>query len=138
MDNSPLHYQTITELADRIRKGEITAAQLTEKLLDRIDSLDGRLNAFKLLCSEQALEQARGADQKLSNGTDLGLLQGIPYAAKDLFDVQGLPTAAGSKLLENNTAAEDCRAIHSLSEAGMILTGKTNTCLLYTSPSPRD
>lgn len=127
MDKLPLHYQTITDLADSIRKGEITSTQLTENLLDRIDSLDGRLNAFKLLCPEQALEQARIADRELRNGNDLGPLHGIPYAAKDLFDVKGLPTAAGSKLLENNTAAQDSRAIRSLSEAGMILAGKTNT-----------
>jgi aspartyl-tRNA(Asn)/glutamyl-tRNA(Gln) amidotransferase subunit A len=127
MDKPPLHYQTITDLADRIRKGEITSTQLTEKLLGRIDSLDDKLNAFKWPCPEQALEQARAADRDLNNGRDTGVLHGIPYAAKDLFDVKGLPTAAGSKLLENNTAAEDCRAIHSLSEAGMILAGKTNT-----------
>jgi len=127
MDKLPLHYQPITELADRIRKGEITSTQLTENLLGRIDSLDGQLNAFKLLCPEQAREQARTADQELSNGNDSGVLHGIPYAAKDLFDVKGLPTAAGSKLLENNIAAEDSRAIHSLSDAGMILAGKTNT-----------
>jgi aspartyl-tRNA(Asn)/glutamyl-tRNA(Gln) amidotransferase subunit A len=127
MDKLPLHYQPITELADRIRKGEITSTQLTENLLGRIDSLDGQLNAFKSLCPEQAREQARTADQELSNGNDSGVLHGIPYAAKDLFDVKGLPTAAGSKLLENNIAAEDSRAIHSLSDAGMILAGKTNT-----------
>ena len=127
MDNSSLHHQTITELADRIRKGEITSTQLTENLLGRIDALDGKLNAFKLLCPEQAREQARAADQELSNGNDSGVLHGIPYAAKDLFDVKGLATAAGSKLLENNTAVEDSRAIHSLSTAGMIFAGKTNT-----------
>ena len=127
MEKLPLHYQTITDLADSIRKGEITSTQLTQNLLDRIDSLDGRLNAFKLLCPEQALEQARAADQELNNGKDPGVLHGIPYAAKDLFDVKGLPTTAGSKLLENHTAAEDSQAIHDLSEAGMILAGKTNT-----------
>jgi aspartyl-tRNA(Asn)/glutamyl-tRNA(Gln) amidotransferase subunit A len=127
MDKSPLHYQTLTDLADRIRKGEITSTQLTENILGRIDSLDGRLNAFKLLCPDLALEQARAADQELSSGNDTGILHGIPYAAKDLFDVKGLPTAAGSKLLESNTAAEDSRVIQSLSEAGMILAGKTQT-----------
>jgi len=127
MDKPSISYQTITDLADRIRKGDITSTQLTENILDRIDSLDGQLNAFKLLCPDQALEQARAADQELSNGNDSGVLHGIPYAAKDLFDVKGLPTAAGSKLLENNIAAEDSRAIHSLSDAGMILAGKTNT-----------
>jgi aspartyl-tRNA(Asn)/glutamyl-tRNA(Gln) amidotransferase subunit A len=127
MGKPPLHYQTITNLADSIRMGEITSTQLTKNLLGRIDSLDGKLNAFKLLCPEQALEQARAADQQLNNGKDLGVLHGIPYAAKDLFDVKGLPTAAGSKLLEKNTAAEDSRAIHRLSQAGMIFSGKTNT-----------
>ncbi|CAB1078518.1 hypothetical protein JY97_00260 [Alkalispirochaeta odontotermitis] len=123
----PLHYQTITELADRIRRGEISASQLTENLLDRIGMLDGKLNAFKLPCPELALERARAADQELKNGNDLGVLHGIPYAAKDLFDVKGLPTAAGSRLLEKNIAAEDSRAIRSLAAAGMILAGKTNT-----------
>ena len=127
MDKSPLHYQTITDLADSIRKGEITSTRLTENLLDRIDSLDDRLNAFKLLCPEQALEQARAADQELNGGKNSGILQGIPYAVKDLFDVKGLPTAAGSRLLESNTAAENSRATHSLSEVGMIFTGKTHT-----------
>jgi len=127
MDKSPLHYQTITDLADRIRKGDITSTLLTENLLARIDSLDDRLNAFKLLCPDQALEQAHAADRELNSGKDLGFLHGIPYAVKDLFDVKGLPTAAGCKLLESNTAAEDSRAIHSLTEAGMILAGKANT-----------
>jgi aspartyl-tRNA(Asn)/glutamyl-tRNA(Gln) amidotransferase subunit A len=127
MEKLPLHYQTITDLADRIRKGEITSTQLTEKLLDRVDLLDGKLNAFKLLCPEKALEQARAADLELSSGNESGVLHGIPYAAKDLFDVKGLPTAAGAKLLENNIAGTDSRAIDRLSQAGMILCGKTNT-----------
>jgi aspartyl-tRNA(Asn)/glutamyl-tRNA(Gln) amidotransferase subunit A len=127
MDNRPLHYQTITELADRIRKGEISSTQLTENLLGRIDLLDGKLNAFKLRCPEQALEQARAADQALSHGNDAGVLHGIPYTAKDLFDVKGLPTAAGAKLLESNIAQTDSRAIQRLTRAGMILCGKANT-----------
>jgi len=127
MEKLPLHYQTITDLADSLRKGEITSTQLTEKLLARIDSLDGKLNAFKLTCPEQAFERARAADQDLADGKDTGVLHGIPYAVKDLFDVKGLPTAAGSRLLEKNTATEDSRATQRLSEAGMILSGKTNT-----------
>ncbi|MBW2429875.1 MAG: amidase, partial [Deltaproteobacteria bacterium] len=72
-------------------------------------------------------EGARKADQEIGAGRDLGGLHGIPFAAKDLFDVKGLHTAAGSKLLEKNTAAADCQVIHRLSQAGMILSGKTNT-----------
>ncbi len=127
MNKLPLHYQTITDLADGIRKGEFTSIQLVQNLLERIESLDGRLNAFRMTCAEEALGQAQAADRQISNGKDSGILHGIPYAVKDLFDVKGLPTAAGSKLLEKNIAAEDAQAIRKLSQAGMILSGKTNT-----------
>jgi aspartyl-tRNA(Asn)/glutamyl-tRNA(Gln) amidotransferase subunit A len=127
MDKLPLHYQTITDLADGIRKGEITSAQLVQNLLERIESLDGRLNAFRLTCAEQALEQARDADRQIRDGKASGILHGIPYAVKDLFDVNGLPTSAGSKLLEKNIAVEDACAVRKLSQAGMNLAGKTNT-----------
>jgi aspartyl-tRNA(Asn)/glutamyl-tRNA(Gln) amidotransferase subunit A len=127
MEKLPLHYQPITELAGGIRNGEITSAQLVQHLLERIESLDGRLNAFRLKCPEKALEQAQAADRRIRNGNASGILHGIPYAVKDLFDVKGQPTAAGSKLLEKNIAAADAQAVSRLSQAGMILSGKTNT-----------
>ena len=127
MDRPPLHYQTITALADAIRKGEITSTQLVQNLLDRIKSLDGRLNAFRVTCPERALEQAHAADRQIRDGKDSGILHGIPYAVKDLFDVKGLPTTAGSSLLEKNIAAADAHAVHQLNRSGMILLGKTNT-----------
>jgi len=127
MEKPPLHYQTITELADGLRRGEITSSGLVEKMLERIASLDGKLNAFRLTCPEKALEQAQAADRQLKDGQDSGILQGIPYAVKDLFDVKGMPTSAGAKLLEKNMAAEDAQAVSRLSQAGMIIAGKTNT-----------
>jgi aspartyl-tRNA(Asn)/glutamyl-tRNA(Gln) amidotransferase subunit A len=127
MDKPPLHYQTIADLADGIRKGEISSTQLVENLLDRIQSLDGQLNAFRLTCPERALEQAAAADRQIKDGKDPGILHGIPYAVKDLFDVKGLPTTAGASLLEKNIAAADAHAIRQLNRAGMILLGKTNT-----------
>lgn len=127
MEKLPLHYQTISELADGIRCGDITSVQLVQRLLERIESLDGRLNAFRLTCPEKALEEARAADRQRRDGGDLGILHGIPYAVKDLFDVRGLATAAGSKLLEKNIAAADAQAVSRLSQAGMIFSGKTNT-----------
>ena len=127
MDKINLHYGNIIHIAGRIRKGEISSTELVEYLLARIESLDDKLNAFQLLCNESAIEQARSADQALRAGKDLGVLHGIPYAAKDLFDVKGLPTKAGSKSLERNIASKDAAVIHKLSQAGMILLGKTNT-----------
>ena len=127
MDRLPLHYQTITDLADGFRKGEMTSTRLVQNLLDRIKSLDGRLNAFRLTCPEHALEQAAAADRQIREGKARGILHGIPYAVKDLFDVKGLPTTAGASLLEKNIAAANSHAVEQLNRAGMILLGKTNT-----------
>lgn len=127
MGHLPLHYQTISDLAAGMRRGEISASRLVQNLLERITMLDGNLNAFRLTCPERALEQAEAADRLINAGKDPGILCGIPYAAKDLFDVKGLPTAAGSSLLEESIAAADAHAIRRLNRAGMILIGKTNT-----------
>jgi len=127
MDETVLHYQTIGSLARGIREGKLSPVELTEHCLSRIASLDGKLNAFRLVCRERAMSQARAAEIALKGGQDLGPLHGIPYAAKDLFDVMGVPTTAGTSLLESNTAEEDSTAIHRLTRAGMIMLGKTNT-----------
>ena len=128
MNEKNLPYESITELANGIRKGEYSSTELTEYFLERIAALEDNLNAFRLVCPERALDQARAADKVLrSVDKDPGLLHGIPYAVKDLFDVSGLPTTAGAKLLEDNIAIEDSKAVQQLSRAGMILLGKTNT-----------
>ena len=127
MKNTPLHFQSISELARRLRRNEISPVELTEHYLSRIDSLDAKLNAFRLVCRDRALEAARAAESDLRAGRNLGILHGIPYAVKDLFDVKGLPTTAGSSLLEKNTAAAHSQAVRKLTQAGMILLGKTNT-----------
>jgi aspartyl-tRNA(Asn)/glutamyl-tRNA(Gln) amidotransferase subunit A len=127
MENTPLHYQTIAELAQGIRNGEVSIVELTEHLFQRIDQLDPALNAYRLVCRERALEEAKAMDGLLRAGNDLGPLHGIPYGAKDLFDVMGMPTTAGSKLLEKNIASADAPVIRKLSQAGMVFTGKTNT-----------
>lgn len=130
MDRINFHFEGIAHIADRIRKGEISSTELVGYLIARIESLDEKLNAFQLVCSESAIEQAKSADRALRTGKDLGLLHGIPYAAKDLFDVKGLPTKAGAKLLERNIATKNATVINKLSQAGMILLGKTNTVQL--------
>ncbi len=127
MDTAPLYYRPLTELAEMLRNDEISSTRLVKSLLDRIESIDGPLNAFRLTCPERALEQARAADRRIRDEKDPGVLCGIPYAVKDLFDVQGFPTAAGSHLLEKDPAAIDAHAVHRLERAGMVLVGKTNT-----------
>src|SRR6516165_5673839 len=127
MTETPLHWLTISELSQRIQQGALSPVELTEHLLSRLEALDGTLHAFKLVARERALAQAQAAELALKAGQDVGPLHGIPYAAKDLFDVKGLPTTAGSNLLEHNIAAADATVIQRLTQAGMVLLGKTHT-----------
>jgi aspartyl-tRNA(Asn)/glutamyl-tRNA(Gln) amidotransferase subunit A len=127
MTETPLHWLTISELSQRIRHGALSPVELTEHLLSRLAAMDGTLHAFKLVARERALAQAQAAEWALKAGQDVGPLHGIPYAAKDLFDAKGLPTTAGSNLLEHNIAAADATVIRRLTQAGMVLLGKTHT-----------
>ena len=127
MTESELHYESIAELGRRLRTGELSPVALTEALLARIEDLDGTLGAFQLVAADRALAAARAAHTSLAAGHDLGPLHGIPYAAKDLFDVSGLPTSAGTRLLGDNVADADATVVARLARAGMVLLGKTKT-----------
>ena len=127
MTDSEPQYQSIAELGRLLRSGELSPVTLTEALLARITDLDGALGAFQLVSTDRALAAARAAEANLAAGNDLGPLHGIPYAAKDLFDVGGLPTTAGTHLLRDNVADADAAVVARLARAGMILLGKTKT-----------
>lgn len=127
MPDTELHWLTLSELAQRIQSRALSPVELTEALLARMEALDSSLHAFKLVTRERALAQAQAAELALRAGQDVGPLHGIPYAAKDLFDVRGLPTTAGSRMLEQNIASADATVIRRLTQAGMILLGKTHT-----------
>jgi len=127
MTDTPLHYQTLAQLRVALDAGELSAEELTRALVERTEQLDGSLNAYRLGCPERALEQARVADRRLGSGTNKSPLCGLPYAAKDLFDVKGMPTSAGCHLLETTTADKSASVIEKLDAAGMVMLGKTNT-----------
>jgi len=127
VNNTPLHYQTITELARQIQARTLSPVALTEHFLARIAGLNDRLGAFRLVLAERARAEAEAAEAALRSGRTVGPLHGIPYALKDLFDVRGAPTTAGSNLLADNIAAEDAPVVARLAQAGMILLGKTVT-----------
>lgn len=122
-----LEYESIGGLGERLRRGEISSVELVERHLDRIHSLDPRLHSFLFVTRERALEEARAADAELRSGRDRGPLHGIPYAAKDLFDVRGVPTTGGTSLRLAHVAHEDGAAVRRLAAAGMVLLGKTHT-----------
>jgi len=122
-----LHYLDALGLGERYRSGALSPLDACRHYLDRIHALDPRLNAFRLLTEERALAAAEAATRQLAAGIDLGPLHGVPYVTKDLFDVAGLPTTAGSRALEGNLAARDATVTRRLAKAGAVLLGKTNT-----------
>ena len=127
MTDPSLEFATITELGTQIRAGALGPVKLAEACLARIGALDKRLHAFIAVTSARALAEARAAETLLRGGHDLGPLHGIPYAVKDLYDVKGLATTAGTRLLAENIAAQDSTAVRRLAAAGMVLLGKTHT-----------
>lgn len=120
-------YPDISSLARAMREGKLSPQELTTWCLERIQALNPALHAFKLVCPEVAVEQARAAQGLLRAGRDLGPLQGIPLAVKDLLDVAGMPTSAGSSLLGEKAASRDATVVRRLCQAGMVLVGKTHT-----------
>ena len=127
MSDTPLHYRTITELASMLRAGETTPTSLTEYLLARVEKLNGPLTAFNLVTADRAMAEAEAAEALLKSGHDLGPLHGIPYAVKDLYDIVGLPTTAGSRTVEMTPKTEESEVTKRLAAAGMVVLGKTIT-----------
>jgi len=117
---------TIIDAARRMRAGTLTSVALTEACLARIASDAARLNAFITVTAEAARAQAADADRERAAGHDRGPLHGIPIAIKDLIDMAGLPTTAGSRVREDHVADRDAPAIAHLRRAGAVFVGKTN------------
>ncbi len=127
MSMQALSWQDLGDLSSKVQAREISPRELVEYYARRIESLTPALNAFRLTCLDQATERARLLSEELAKGENRGPLHGLPFAAKDLFDVAGLPTSAGCPLLENTCAPCSATVIARLEAAGMILMGKTNT-----------
>jgi aspartyl-tRNA(Asn)/glutamyl-tRNA(Gln) amidotransferase subunit A len=114
-----------------LRRGEISALELTRAVLNRINALDGLLHAYLTITGESALDQARDADAKLAAwrqtpNRPLPPLIGVPMAVKDNICTRGVRTTAGSKILENFVPPFDATVIERLRAAGAIMVGKTN------------
>ena len=120
-----LHTQTLTELADGLDNGEFSSVELTQALLDRIDSLGGALNAFITVTGEQALVAAKAADEARAVGSG-GPLNGLPIAHKDIFCTRDVLTTCGSRMLENFISPYDATVVERLAGAGAVVLGKTN------------
>ena len=117
---------TIEQFGRRLRARELTAVRVTEECLRKIEAENPRLNAFITVMGDEALRQAREADQELAAGNDRGPLHGVPISIKDLLDVRGVPTTAASRVREGHIAERDAPVIAHLRMAGAVFIGKTN------------
>jgi aspartyl-tRNA(Asn)/glutamyl-tRNA(Gln) amidotransferase subunit A len=114
---------TLAALARALQTGELSPLEAVGAALRRIEALDGRLNAFITVRAEEALSEATSA----GGSPPQGALWGVPLAVKDVIDVAGTPTTAGSRILATNVPAEDATVVERLRAAGAIVVGKLNT-----------
>jgi aspartyl-tRNA(Asn)/glutamyl-tRNA(Gln) amidotransferase subunit A len=118
---------TLAEAAAKVRSGAVTATQLAEACLARIEIYDPKLDAFITVMKAQALAQARELDAEQKAGKLRGPLHGVPVAIKDIIDTAGTRTTGGSALFEDRVPAEDATVVARLKAAGAVIIGKTNT-----------
>jgi aspartyl-tRNA(Asn)/glutamyl-tRNA(Gln) amidotransferase subunit A len=119
-----LAFTPMAEIGRMLRAGEITSAELTRTMLDRIDRLNPQLNCFITVVHEQAVRQAEGLDRLLAAGVDLGPLHGIPVAIKDNLATAGVRTTIGSRIFANWVPEKDAAVVRRVKEAGGVILGK--------------
>lgn len=124
--DADLHYRTLTEAANLIRQRKISSTELTTEILQRIDSLDGRLKSYATVMADHALAAAGRADKKIVSGRYRGPLHGIPIAVKDLCFTRGVRTMGGTAVLADFVPAYDATVVARLEGAGAVLLGKLN------------
>jgi aspartyl-tRNA(Asn)/glutamyl-tRNA(Gln) amidotransferase subunit A len=120
-----LHELTIDAAHKLLKKKEISSRELTRAVFDRIDAVESKIDAYITLCEEFALKQAAQADKAIANG-ECSPLSGIPMGIKDLICTRNIPTACGSKILENFLPPYDATVIRKLKDAGAVIVGKLN------------
>ena len=118
--------KTAAQMADALAKGETTSVELTQAHLDRVAAVDGQVKAFLHVDTEGALAQAKDVDARRAKGEKLSPIAGIPLALKDVLAQKGVPTTAGSKILQGWHPPYDSTVVSKLKSAGVVIMGKTN------------
>ena len=126
MPDTPLHYQTITEIASLIQSKQLSPVELTSAILGRIEALDGNLKSYATLMADSALASARTAEAEIAAGRYRGGLHGVPIAVKDLCFTTGVATMGGARVLRDFVPDFDGTVVRKLNAAGAVILGKLN------------
>ena len=126
LEQSNLPFLPVSELAGFIESKEVSPVEAAQAYLERIDSVDGKINSYITVCKEEALKAAREAEDAILKGNYKGPMHGIPVAVKDQIFTKGIRTTAGSTILWDLVPEEDATVITNLKEAGAVLLGKLN------------
>lgn len=124
MPTDELAYLSVSELAKRIESKKLSPVELTKYFLDRSEKLGPRFDAYARLTPDIATAQAQAAEKEIRHGHYRGPLHGIPYAAKDLLAVRGVPVTWGAKPYANQVFDYDATVIEHLNRVGAVLIGK--------------
>ena len=117
---------TIRELGNHIRRREASVEEVVRAAIMRTERLDPKLNSYITNVAEQALDSAVRADTEIRQGQYRGPLHGVPISIKDHLDTAGIPTTAGSKVLQKRVPQTDAIVVRKLKQAGAIIMGKAN------------
>ena len=125
-----LHYKSAVEIAELIRSKKISAVEVLEHFLKRIETYNPKLNAIIWMDAERGRKRARDADAALARGEVWGPLHGVPMTIKESYQVAGSPTTWGLPEMKDNVTETSALAVERLEKAGVNLFGKTNVPLM--------
>src|SRR5262245_58905455 len=124
---SELCDMSAVELADRLRRKQVSARDVMAAHLAQVDRVNPKVNAIVTLVADQAMANAAKADEAIARGGEVGVLHGLPVAHKDLVDTAGIRTTRGSPFYRDSVPTRDALIVERIRGAGAITLGKTNT-----------
>ena len=126
MEETPLHFKTISEVASLIETKQLSPVELTETMLRRIDSVDGQYKSYATVMADRAMASALAAETAIAAGNYSGPLHGVPIAVKDLCFTKGVRTMGGTQVLRDHVPDFDATVVEKLQSAGAVILGKLN------------
>ena len=135
MESAEIPFLPAYQLADHIKSRDVSPVEVVEAYLERIGSVDPKVNSYLTVCAEEALLAARESEVELVRGRYRGAMHGIPVGVKDQIFTRGIPTTGGSPVFKDYVPSEDATLVSKLKSSGAIVLGKTNLTEFATSTS---